>query len=442
MNRSGRRSTSCSPAAEACERRLLLSAARVHAESLRSGILLVPGGQSHPERPNTPVLGYGAPASVATFIDPSVKVQSGKTITFGGADYVAPFARLDGIGGAIRVGSKSAILDNALVFPNATGQGGTPFVSIGDNVLIAPGATVSGNSTIGAFNSATAASSATGVGVNAVVSNSIISPGSIVGVGATVSGVTLPSGYRVLPHAVVTTNAEASNPALGRVVKVAATDLSAVTTELSSTVALAGGYTTLYQGQSATGAAGAPEAATSVVGLNNGNLAAVSGSSQEPGGLSFEPSRRGPLFQRNYRHLIANQSYAFPARVVGGVIFHQNATAVAGRVGKHVSIRGDEGQPITIGSIARLGKDVTIRAVQKGSLTIGQHLLVGNGSAIIGGTGSTVGDDVNIGNHAVVDNSRIGSGVVVGDGAYVTGSTVAAGTVIAPGELLINGVRQ
>ncbi len=442
MNRTGRRPTSFSPATEACEGRLLLSAARVHAKAIHSGILLVPGGQSHPVRPNTPVLGYGAPAGAATFIDPSVKIQSGKTITLGGGDYVAPFARLDGQGGAIRIGSKSAILDNSLIFPNQTGQGKTPYVSIGDNVLISPGATVNGSSTIGAFNTATTTAAAASVGVNAVVSNSIINPGSIVGVGATVSGVTLPAGFRVLPHAVVTTEAQASNPALGKVVKVTAADLSTVSTEISSAVSLAGGYTTLYQGQSATGAAGSPEATTTIPGLNNGNLTTVEGSSQEPGGLSFEPGKRGPMFVRKHGHLVTGLFYNFPARVIGAVAIHQNATVVVARLGKHDSIRGDVGQPITIGSITRLGNDVTIRAVQKGSLTIGQNLRVGNGSAIVGGTGSTVGDDVTIGNDSVVENSKIGSGAVIGDGAYISGSFVPPGTVILPGEILINSTAQ
>ena len=46
-------------------------------------------------------------------------------------------------------------------------------------------------------------------------------------------GVTVPSGFRVLPGANVTTNEEASKPALGMVVPVTSSDISTIKSTIS-----------------------------------------------------------------------------------------------------------------------------------------------------------------------------------------------------------------
>ena len=60
--------------------------------------------------------------------------------------------------------------------------------------------------------------------------------------------VTVLSGYRVLPGANVTTDAQASNPKLGMVVPVTSSDMSTVKQTLSENESLTVGYSQLYQG--------------------------------------------------------------------------------------------------------------------------------------------------------------------------------------------------
>lgn len=438
MNPNGRRTRAFRPLAEPCEGRFLLSGA-----TRRTGILDLPGGANHPERPNTPVLPFGALTAQATFIDPSVRIAQPKQITLGYHDFVAPFAALDATNGAIRIGQTSVILDNASLVANPNGAAGTPLLTVGEHVVISYGATVRGAGTIGGFGTANAP---TMVGTNAVVEDATLLPGSIVGALAHVTGVTIPSGFRVLPGATITTQAEAESPALGKVARIGASDLSAVDAMVANNVALAGGYTTLYQGQAATGVSGAPVTGTPAPKFNNGNLAAVRGTGQEPGSpaVSFEPSRRGPRFlAAGTKRTVEGSFQDFPARITGGVIFSgQTARSLQHSIGIRDSIRGDEGQPITIGSIARLGDGVVIHAPRGGNLTIGRNFRAGDLAVILGGSGSTIGNDVSVGSRAVVENSKIGAGVTIGDGAYVSGTTLAAGTAVPAGAILVNGVRQ
>lgn len=435
MNRTGRRIRSFFPQAERCEGRLLLSGMK------HSGVLVLPEGQFHPIRPNTPVLPFGAASNVTTFLDPTVGIVHGERITLGAKIFVAPFVALDGTDGAIRIGRNSAILDNARLVPNPSRRAGSPEITIGERVVVNYGASILGASQIGGFGVANAPTS---IGANAVIDGATVQPGAVVGAGARVVGVTIPSGYRVLPNAVVTRQDQASNPAFGKVVRAAPADITEIDAQLSNNAALAVGYANLYQGQSATGPSGVITVIPTPVPYFNGNLAAVRGASQEPGSptVSFEPSRRGPRFRvpgktRTFQGDLMN----FPARITGGVIFNQTAAQVQRRIGKHVAIRGDEGQPITIGSIAKLGPNVTIHAPRGGSLTIGQNFRADANAVILGGAGAKIGDNVSVGQGAVVTNSSIGAGATIGAGAIVLNASVPAGAVIPVGSVYTNVSR-
>ena len=151
---------------------------------------------------------------------------------------------------------------------------------------------------------------------------------------------TLPTGFAVLPGKDVTTNLEASDPALGKVVKVAAADLTTVTKLLTSNLGLATGYNQLYQGQSNTGAS--PGVDTSVTGINNGNLSTVEGASQQPGSptasTAYLPPGTAPKFPSPRRGLLPGRLYGF-RRVTGGTVFHARAAWIAHSVGRANSIR-------------------------------------------------------------------------------------------------------
>src|SRR5262249_48905573 len=127
------------------------------------------------------------------------------------------------------------------------------------------------------------------IGANAEIDGATIEPGAIVSPLARVGpGVTLPAGMLVLPGKNITTQAQASDPALGKVVPATPTDATRVTQALTSTKGLAAGYTILYQGNSATGVS--PGVSQFTTGVFNGNLAVVRGAGLGPS------SRVGPRF--------------------------------------------------------------------------------------------------------------------------------------------------
>lgn len=392
--------------------------------------------------PNTPVMAFATPTKKASFIDPTVTIDNGNSVLISFQSYVAPYATLDGQGGgAIKIGDGSAVLDSAQLVANPGHAYKNPQLRVGNNVAIGPGAEILGPSVIGSYSTSAAD---TEIGARAVIDDAAIQPGAIVSPLARVGpGVIVPAGYKVLPGKDVTTQAEASNPALGDVVKVTSTDTSNLKLLLTNTVGLAAGYTNLYQGGSATGAnqGGNP----AVGGVYNGYLPNVEGASPSPGPSYVGGTKKvSPAFLTPLDARIGAALYNFPGRVIGDVVFDQRAWQVALHLGRANSIRADAGQPITIGSIAHTGRHVTITIPTGGNLTIGDDFRAGTGAVILGGTAGNVkiGDDVSIGAGAVVDTSSLGSGSTVGAGAYIENSNFPANTVIPAGAIYINNKLQ
>jgi carbonic anhydrase/acetyltransferase-like protein (isoleucine patch superfamily) len=405
-------------------------------------------------RPNTPVLPYGTPTgSGPTFIDPTASIINGNHVVIGTKSFIAPFATLNARSGFLKIGTGSAVLDNATITTVANA-----ITTIGDDVEIGYDATVSAAASIGAFG---ADAKATGIGPGANIgAGATIKAGSFVGALATVGpGVTVPSGIYVLAGALVGTDAEASNPALGKVVVLPSSIKTALTTQLTRDTALAAGYTNLYQGNPATGVS--PGVPASTTGVNNGSLAAVEGASQEPGaatstvvtGINFEPSKAtGPKFLGPGKPSVEGAIYNFKGRVTGDVRFTDTrAIQVEKTLGKRNSIRGDQGQPITFAGPPATGTGVTITSplggvtisgsttTTTGTMKIGTNFRTGDHVVLLGGPqpSYTIGNNVYIGSGAVVTNSSFGDNVTIGPRAYVAGSKVAASTEVPPGEILI-----
>jgi NDP-sugar pyrophosphorylase family protein len=163
--------------------------------------------------------------------------------------------------------------------------------------------------------------------------------------------------------------------------------------------------------------------------------------------VKFEPSSGlAPQFVGNTGNLQPALLAEFPARFVGGVIFHARVHAVIHHLGKHNAYRGDQGQPLTFDSFPTTGAAVTIHSPIQGQLEIGQNVQIGGGAVILSGplTNSTdkvsVGDNAQIGSGAVIARSTIGANSVIGARSYIAGSTIAANTTIAPGSIIINNV--
>jgi len=388
---------------------------------------------------------YGTPSKVATFIDPAAQINNGYAVIVGGPDFIAPYASLNAHGGIIKIGDDSVILDNASIVANTVHAhtAPAPQVLIGNGVLVLYGAQIIGPSTIGSYGSSAAP---TEIGPGAVIDQATVEPGAIVSALARVGpGVTVPSGYVVLPGKYVTTNAEASDPALGFVRLATTSDLSGISSKLSANLALAYGYGQLYQGQSATGASFG--IATSVTTVFNGDLSTVEGVGAEPGSATattpYLPAGTSPKFESPHQGLVSVTLNNFPARITGAVTIDERTGQVAHALGRSNTIRADMGGTIKIDSIGSTGKGVTINALS-GALTIGQNFIAGSNATILGSSTSTakiaIGDNVTIGNAAVVEGTSLGSGSTVGAHAFLLDSTFPAGTQIPAGAIYDNNV--
>ena len=396
-----RRSMGLRPAGDSLETRQLLNGSfptYISKAELRS-LLNDPPGQPA-VRPNTPVLPYGTPAKQATFIDPSVCVTNGYAVIISGNSFIGPYAKLNAAAGVVKIGSYTAILDNASITANPSNvrgkrRSGDPDRRPGRDQLRCDGDGAFGDRRL------QRATKPTYMGPGAVIDGAIIAPGAFVSALARVGpGVTVPSGMKVLPGVNVTTNAEASDPALGKVTPVTAADQADLVKTLNANYSLGIGYVTLYQGQAATGVS----LGAMTIGVFNGNLAAVTGSNSQPGSptasTAYLPPGTGPKYPTPHRGLVQGLLPSFTSRVTGGARFNQRAMKVQAALGRRNAIRADQGQPISVGSVAGTGYGVTINSPEGGSLTIGKQFSAAGGAVILGGTSakpSVIGDNVAIG---------------------------------------------
>ena len=226
------------------------------------------------------------------------------------------------------------------------------------------------------------------------------------------------------------------------VVPVTSSDLVNLNKQLAANLLLAQGYNTLYQGQPATGLS--PGIAPPTTNVFNGDLATVEGTGPQPGSptatTAFLPPGTAPSFPSPIGETHPGESLQLPGPRHRRSRLPRACQRVAHSLGRGNSIRGDLGQPITIGSIAQTGTGVTINSPGGGSLTIGQNLIVGDNATILGDATikSVIGDNVNIGGGAVVEGTSLGSGSTVGARALLINSTFPAGTQIPPGAIYEN----
>ncbi len=421
------------------------------------------GASIHLRRPDLPVAAFSTPTSLASFVDPSARISPKDRAVIGLNSLVGPFATIDtSAGGSIKIGNGSAVLDNGTL--RASGLNSAVF--IGDHVSVGFGATIQGNSQVGTYAAVQGGTPAlaVGIGPNALIDGATIEQGVIVGALARVGpGVVVPTGYEVVPGANVTTEAQASNPALGMVVRLSATDFAALGQSLAHDAQLAIGYITLYRGQSATGAS--IGVASTNIGIDNGDLANITGIGKEPGsasGVPFEPSTRTTPEFLTVRGVLASGSlYNFTSRVTGRAILMTTPARALGKIGQADSIRADDGQPLQFASAPTLGSNVTINsplgssapapgststsATLGGIVTFGSRIQVGTRAVILGGptigSGSSsrvVGDGSAIGQGAVIDRSSLGANDQIGARSYVEGSILGDSLVVPPGTIIVN----
>ena len=381
---------------------------------------------------------FAFPAKKATYIDPTVSVVNGNSVVIGFQNFIGPYASLNGVGGAIKIGNTSSVLDNATIMANPGRRQRHPEVLIGDQVVIGFGAHVEGPSVIGDFG---AASKPTSIGAMALVDDATIEPGAIVSPLARVGpGVTVPSGFRVLPGANVTTDAEASKPSLGMVVPVTTTDISTIKSTISDNEVAGRRLHHALPGQFGHGSKPRRESDHHwhIQWQSRRRL----GRNLQPGptSASFEPAKTGPEFPSPRLGLVGVQLSNFPARITGQVIINMPALQAAQHMGRANALRADQGQPITIASIAKTGRHVSINSPLGGTLSIGTSFRTGSNVVVLSGTkvNMVLGDNVTINSGAVVVQTSIGSDSTVGEGAYLDNSNFPAHTIIPPKAIYVN----
>jgi len=384
-----------------------------------------PGGFHAPTPGNRPVLPRGADPAVASFIDPTVEIDGPAFVAIGQESFVAPFARLRaGRGGRLVIGNASDVQDNATV--DAT-RGG---VTIGDLVPIAHGATVIGPATIGGFAASTTLPTENGItydafiSFNARVENATVQPGAVVnGLAKVTGGVTIPSGFQVLPGQLVQSQADLDDPTKVAPTSTALEAFEVAVFDVNRHFAL--GYTSLFDIAPFTVFGIGYDPSDTVAPNNPGSVVPIIGGVQRP-------------FPR------------FKDRIIGRVIIARNTVGQLNRLlGNSVSIRGDEGHPITVQSFRAMRDRSTFHALDGSSLSIGESASIGERCVIHGGinsvTGATVtqiGDNVRVADESVVYRSTVGDNVTIGRKCYIDSTTLPSGTVVPDRTILVRGVNK
>ncbi len=371
----------------------------------------------------------------------------GARISIGQRDYVAPFASLNGTAGYIKIGSSSSLGDNSTLAANPTRAKGLTGIFIGDNVVVASGASVTGPAAIGTIGGA-----AVSIGANAVIDGAVIQPGAFVGALARVGpGVIITTGFRVLPGANVTTEAEATDPTLGKVVRSTSTDATAASSLVARAVTLAGGYANVYQGNSATGSstggAGPVPLPISAAGSTVffGALNTVLGVSSEPTSrfVAFEPANGTPTFRSPggvNSSLPQDLAFGYPERIIGGVQFGQLYNGSLASFSRRDSIRGDEGQPIVFnGPIGKLGNAVSIHSPLGGVRSTTTTTVVTSTTAA-GVTTTTTSVTTTTANAAPTATAGTTTATTTGRNAAGVATTGTVTTTIATATATVGGI--
>jgi carbonic anhydrase/acetyltransferase-like protein (isoleucine patch superfamily) len=343
------------------------------------------------------------------FIDPSAIVQCGgalKPCTFGANVYIGPFAILkagpSSGAGAITIGPNSNVQDNTIL--DATNN--KP-VSLGQNVIIAHGASVYGGASIGMIGQCPTniPICASFVGFNSeVAEDAIVERNAMVTHLAKVGrGVRIPSGRVVLPGVYVQFQSEVDS----KTVEIVEADHVFMADVINVNIALAGGYNVLAQ-----------------------HPDDVQGISVNPKTFYNQNSVPPTLDRQN----ISNPNA--PARIIGDVRF----TTALPQMGRSVAVRADEGTPFVVGADGSLANFTTFHALKGTELDLGRNGRYGIGSLMHGGksTVTKTGENFELGNESVFYSSKAGNNCRIGEMSFVADADLPDGTVI-PRRVIVIG---
>jgi carbonic anhydrase/acetyltransferase-like protein (isoleucine patch superfamily) len=391
-----------------------------------------------PDRDHVAVCPADAPAGTASFLDPTATVSGADHVSLGERVYVAPFAELYASEEApISIGAESDAQDNVLVLgshelagghsPATTGEQAEAGVEVGERVIMAHGVSVIGPARIGIDGEDIPADpdddQEVFLSFGAQVDGAILQINTgVSALGRVGPGVTLPSGMLVLPGKNVTTDAEAGDPALGKVREINEADVAFNEAVIEVNVEFARVYTQLYRE----------------------SRNAVRGVSVDPGRTEFNHDRNLPSF--------AGVEQAVPGhrnRIIGDVNLDDRFGRYTRASGDRISLRADEGEPFDIGHIYTMGDDVIFHALEHTELIIGDGVSYGEGVIVHGGgrvvaegqpeEPTRIGDGVTLGDEAIVFRSTIGDGALIGARSAVVGTDLPAGSVVPPNTIVLDG---
>ena len=398
-----------------------------------------------PTAADRPVCPAGADPEGANFLDPTARLQAPDRVRLEGRVYVGPFAALIATRAAgIVIGSESNVQDSVAVQAAArrsaadtarladAGLSVTSGVETGERVILAHGSSVRGPARIGVLEpgqEAPAQDSGVFVSFGAQVDGAVLERDSGLSALSRIGpGLTLPSGLLVLPGKDVQTQAEAEDPALGKVRPLVEADrlFNAGVVEVNE--GLARSYSELAEK----------------------DPSAIRGINVDPGGNSFDVESDLPTVEGA---LCTGPEVAVPDfrnRIIGDACFEDSLAGLDDKMGERISIRADEGGPFGIGTIASMGNAVVFHALEGTDLEVGDRIQYGPGAIVHGGGRPTldpttqlaaptvIGNDVRLGANAVVFRSLVKNGAVLGRKSLVVGSQLEIGQVIPARTIFAN----
>ncbi|WP_432484337.1 acetyltransferase [Kineococcus esterisolvens] len=391
-----------------------------------SGAVLVAPARAAEEAPATGL-------EEASFVDPTAQVRSARSVELGHRVYVGPFAQLLAAGRVgIEIGAESNVQDSVRVdalvprWPAearalaAAGLHTFDGVEVGERVILAHGSAVRGPARIGADH-ADPRDSGVFISFGALVDGAVLERDTGLSALSRVGpGVVLRSGTMVLPGKDVRTQAEADDPALGKVRPLVEADrlFNAAVVEVNT--GLAREYSRL--------AAEDPQA--------------VHGINVDPGGNVFDASRDAPTVESALCTGPEVREPGFRNRVIGDVCFEDDLATLDARMGSRISLRADEGGPFSVGTVRSMGNETVFHALEGSDLSVGNRVTYGEGVVVHGGgrptvdptTGTaaptTIGNDVVLGDGSVVFRSLLRNGAVVGERSAVVATELEVGQVV------------
>jgi carbonic anhydrase/acetyltransferase-like protein (isoleucine patch superfamily) len=343
----------------------------------------------------------------ATFVDPTATLTGSVVIRNG--VFVAPFARLTAGGGHISVVDGSDVQDNVLIDAD-TGHD----VAVGPDAIVAHGATVRGPATVGD------ARGPCFVGFNALVEGAIIEGGAMVlAVGRVGPGIILHSGKKVLPGKNVTTQTEADDESLGKVATVTDEDIVFMLDVLKVNQSFARTYAA----------------------LRARSIDQVRGISLDPADPGFNLPSVLPLIGG-----VPTSDPTYRNRIIGQVNFADALATLSSLMGNQDSVRSDEGAPFIFGTHNTFADEVTFHALEGSRIDVGTGCTFGLHSLVHGGEDSgrhpaevtSLGDNVQVGDGAIVFRSVVGSNCVIGNRSLVDRCTLPPGTTVPALTILID----